>query len=232
MLRADRAKRAFCGGSEGGLYPDVINRLAKEGIVDKSAEATDCYRVGARGGLLAEGAAVVTLETEEVLKHRKSFPHAKIVGYSNGYIPAFKEIDVEDISTFYVKCMRRALADAGLEKDVVSLVQGTGFGHEKIDKAEAMAVRILFGSQVAFTGSNGIFDFTLGASGAMSLVTAVTQMNSGSMVPIRNANELHLQNQIDYVTAATTVRSIDVALVNCFDYLGCMVSVVIEKSGA
>ena len=167
-----------------------------------------------------------------MLETRDTTPYAKILGYYNGYIPDFNDLKATDISRYYSKCIKRALADASIKEERISLVQGCGFGYEKVDKAEAMAVKSLFGTQVPFTSSNGAFGFTLEASGAMSVASPIIQMKTQRLIPISSSGGLYLKNSLNYVAEAKHSGYIDTVLVNCFDYSGCMTALIIENTGA
>lgn len=231
IVNSGRAGRAFCGGAEGKMYADFYNRLAYEGIAHKDCDTPPCYQVDARGGLLGEGAAVVILENDEMVSKRQVPSYGKILAYRNKYIPDFQHLNPWDIATRYIKCMEQVIRNAGIDKSKVSMIQGCGFGYEKVDKAEALAIRELFQSNVPIVNCHSIFGYTLGASGAMSVAAALIQMKEGCLSPMYPRAELYFENELDYVTGKARKQDIDFVLINCFDYTGGLCSIIISRNG-
>ena len=85
--------------------------------------------------------------------------------------------------------MQRALADAGLSPEQISYINAHGTGTEANDKAEAKAVRKVFGAQAERTpisSTKSMVGHCLGAAGAVEAIAGIVCAKSGVLPPTAN----------------------------------------------
>ncbi|HEX2939358.1 MAG TPA: beta-ketoacyl synthase N-terminal-like domain-containing protein [Ruminiclostridium sp.] len=228
-VKDGRSKRAFCGASEGEIFPDYFWRMKKFGIASDSENASKAFDINSDGVTLSEGSATLILEDENSVISRNGKIHGRILSYTNYYIPGFKTDSTRQISLNYIKSMKKAVEDAGININDLNFVQASACGIEKIDRAEALAVKELFGKKVPVTSSNSSTGYPLAASGPISISYALLQMENGFIAPITRTENFYDDNEINYITGSPVYQDMKYCLVNCFDYSGGVSSFVLER---
>jgi 3-oxoacyl-[acyl-carrier-protein] synthase II len=87
-------------------------------------------------------------------------------------------------------CMRRALADAGVEPEEVDYVNAHATATEQGDIAECEAINRVFGRNVPVSSLKGHLGHTMAASGALELVATVWMMGNGYLIPTLNLDTI------------------------------------------
>ena len=86
-----------------------------------------------------------------------------------------------------IKCMTRAIADAGLQPSDIAYVNAHGTSTPLNDAAEAQACAQLFGTPGPYvTSIKGVTGHSLGAAGAIEAVSVVESMIRGIIPPTAN----------------------------------------------
>ena len=88
--------------------------------------------------------------------------------------------------------MQRALADAGLAPEQISYINAHGTGTEANDKAEAKAVRKVFGAQaerMPISSTKSMVGHCLGAAGAVEAIAGIVCAAAGVLPPTANFTE-------------------------------------------
>src|SRR5204863_6288789 len=99
-----------------------------------------------------------------------------------------------------LRCMRLALADAGVEPREVSHVNAHGTGTVLNDLAEATALVALFDGEVPpVTAVKGTTGHMIGGSGAVEAVVALQSLRTGLVPPVAGLREVDPAIQLDVV---------------------------------
>lgn len=173
---------ALAGGSEAAMTP-----VATQGFANMRALSSDGrsrpFDAARDGFVLSEGAAVLVLEAWESAQARGAQVLAEILG-SASLADAHHVTAPAPGGQGALRCMRAALADAGLDPRSVAHVNAHGTGTPLNDEAESLAIAELFGDPgppvVALKGVTG---HPLGAAGAMEAAAAVLCMQHGRIPP-------------------------------------------------
>jgi 3-oxoacyl-[acyl-carrier-protein] synthase II len=190
---------AVTGGSEACITPTAIAGFANMTALS-STGVSKPFDAGRDGFVMGEGAAVLVLEEYESAIGRG----ATIVGEILG---AASNADAHHITApapggvGAVRCMRSALADAGLGADDIRQINAHGTSTPLNDVAEAEAVSIVFAdSMPPMTSTKGVTGHALGAAGALEAAAALLSIEHRLIPPTANTTDVPSEFPIDLVT--------------------------------
>jgi 3-oxoacyl-[acyl-carrier-protein] synthase-1 len=135
-----------------------------------------------------------------------------------------------------VKAMKAALLNAGLESTQVGYVNLHGTGTELNDKAEALAMRELFGgSPPPASSTKPIMGHTLGAAGALEAALCWMVLAEKRGLPVHcwdgeKDDELPFFHFINDCEALPGHETPSVCMSNSFAFGGCNVSLILGRS--
>ena len=137
-----------------------------------SSEKCRPFDLHRSGFMLGEGSAVLILERAEHAQKRGKKPYARLVG-------AGSSIDAWNVTAPHPQgvgaelSMRRALRDAGLQKDDIDYINAHGTGTPLGDQAEAAAIARVFGSSVPVSSIKAAIGHCIAAAGAIEAVACI-----------------------------------------------------------
>jgi 3-oxoacyl-[acyl-carrier-protein] synthase II len=127
--------------------------------------------------------------------------------------------------------MAGAIADAGLVPADIAHVNAHGTATPHNDRAEAAALRGVFGAdQPPLTSTKGVIGHLIGAAGAVELITAVLAMREGMVPPTANHERTEPGLDIDVVHGAPRPVAPGPALSNSFGFGGHNACLVVTPS--
>ena len=151
MVQDGEADWMAAGGADGRVHPggllgyDRLGALAR-GFRDSPAEACRPFGKGRTGFVVGEGAAFLILERKDRAEQRGAKVYAEICGAAEG-CDAFRITDPGEDGGEAALCVKSCLADAGANAEEVQAVVSHGTGTPSNDRAEAKALRAVFGEQ-------------------------------------------------------------------------------------
>lgn len=188
----------------------------------KALDAEPCKPYSVSSGInLGEGGAFVLLEEYEHAKNRGATIYAEILGYglsADAYHPTAPDLGGGGAS----RAMNTAIKLAGIEKDIVSYVNGHGTGTTANDKAERSAFKTVFGekiSDIPLSSIKGAIGHCLGAAGAEECVVSIMALNNGLLPPTVNFKS-DVESPINLVPNVAQKHECDVILSNSFAFGG------------
>ena len=184
LIRAGVQDVMVCGGAE-ECHPttsaifDIVG-AASTHFNDRPERAPAPFDRERDGTVCGEGAGVLILESEEHARARGARPLAEVLGVAatcDG--EQMTQPGVESME----RCMRLALADAGLEPKAIDYVNAHATGTVQGDRTEAEAIARVFGDRTPVSGFKGYLGHTLGASGALESIVVLDMMSEGYVLP-------------------------------------------------
>jgi 3-oxoacyl-(acyl-carrier-protein) synthase len=132
------------------------------------------------GATLGEGAALVVIERPEAAAARGAAVLGEIIGYGTSFAPPEREGALVHASPVALeRAIAGALADASISpRDVDLLVSGMS-GLRAFDEAELAAASSVLGGDVCVVAPKRALGETLGAGGAMGMLTALAALRGG-----------------------------------------------------
>ena len=181
----------LCGGADevtplvSGCFELMEAHASAEGqSPDRIARPFDRKR---NGLVCGEGAGILVLEEYEHARARGAQILAEVYSYASCRCPG--SVSQSDSSSV-LRCVRdvyRGVDFTPAETDYISAhatstIQG--------DKAEADAIRAMFGDSVPVSSLKGHLGHTLAASGTLEIIAVLEMMKHGTLIPTRNLEEV------------------------------------------
>jgi len=176
-LRIGDTDQALAIGHDAPVDPQSVLHYHIAGLL-ATASLTP-FDTGRSGCILGEGGAALVLETLDGASLRSAVIHAEILGKgctseAQGLLPVRE--DGDGIS----RAIRLGLEQAGLSTQQIGMIVCHGNGTIKSDLSEGTAIRKVFGNKIPpITCFKWAFGHTLGASGSLDTVLAITALQRG-----------------------------------------------------
>ena len=184
------------------------------------------------GFVLGDGAGILVLEEYEHAKARGAKIYAEIVGFgmsSDDYHMTSPPENGEGAAL----AMVNALRDAGLNASQVGYINAHGTSTPAGDKAEAQAVKSVYGAdagKVMVSSTKSMTGHLLGAAGAVESIFTILTLRDQIVAPTINLDNPDEGCDLDFVPgAARQVKGLEYALCNSFGFGGTNGSVIFRK---
>ncbi|MEI6404945.1 MAG: beta-ketoacyl-[acyl-carrier-protein] synthase family protein [Actinomycetes bacterium] len=205
MIRTGRADVVVCGGTEGCIHPLTIAAFAAMRALstrhDNAAAASRPFDRDRDGFVMAEGSAIVVLESEEFAKARG----AKIYGVYGGQgiaADAHHIAQPEPEGRGVMLAINRALKDADLSTKDIFHVNAHATSTPAGDVAEAKAIRKVLGADAdhaPVTAVKGATGHLLGGAGSLAAIVSILAIRDRKIPPVANTENLDEGVDVDVV---------------------------------
>jgi 3-oxoacyl-[acyl-carrier-protein] synthase II len=186
-IRAGEIDAAIAGGVEIPLSPlafgafDIIRALSA-GSNDDPAHASRPFDATRDGFVMGEGAALLVLESDEIVRARGVEPYAEVMGYG-ATSDAFHMVQPRADGREAARAARIALAQAIVSPEEIDYVSAHASSTPLGDIAEARAIALALGagvaSEVPVSGTKALYGHPLGASGAIEAAICALAIRDG-----------------------------------------------------
>ncbi|MCA7012811.1 beta-ketoacyl-ACP synthase II [Dickeya dadantii] len=183
------------------------------------------------GFVLGDGAGILVLEEYEHAKKRGAKIYAEIVGFGMSS-DAYHMTSPPENGAGAALAMENALRDAGITTDQVGYINAHGTSTAAGDKAEAQAVKSVFGAdtRVLVSSTKSMIGHLLGAAGAVESIFCIQALRDKAVPPTINLDNPDEGCDLDFVAhEARQVTNMEYTLCNSFGFGGTNGSVVFRK---
>ncbi|MFF0470881.1 ketosynthase chain-length factor [Micromonospora zamorensis] len=180
-------------------------------LVDSADRAYLPFAADATGYLPGEGGAILVLEDEAAARRRGAG-----AGYGNvvGYAATFDPPPGSPRPPALRRAAEAALADAGIGPADVDVVFADAAGVPDLDRAEAQALREIFGPRgVPVAAPKALVGRLFAGGGALDVVTALLAIRDGVIPPVPHTVEVPDDYGLDLVHGEARQASVSYALV-------------------
>jgi len=226
LIRNGRCEVALAGAAECTISPFAVDGYCQlRALSTRNEDPQGASRPFSRdrdGFVIAEGAGVLVLESEEHARARGVRVYAELAGYglsADGFHTTAPDPDGKGA----VRAMRAALADARVAPEDVQLVNAHGTSTPLNDATETQAIKQVFGEharRLMVPATKSMTGHSLGAAGALEAVATVLTLEHGIVHPTINLNEPDPDCDLDYVPLVAREAKIQVAISNSFAFGG------------
>lgn len=235
MIQRGDADAMIAGGTESTVTPLGIGGFAVMKALssrnDDPAAASRPFEKGRDGFVLAEGAGIVILEEYESAVKRGAKIYAEVCGYGlTG--DAFHLTAPAPGGEGAARCIRMALAGAGVNPEEVDYVNAHGTSTPFNDLYETMAIKSALGDharKVMVSSTKSMTGHCLGAAGGVEAVFTLMAMDKGAVPPTINYQEPDPECDLDYVPNEARQATVRVALSNSFGFGGTNATLLFRK---
>ena len=236
-IRLGYSEVIVCGGSEAGVTIagiggfNAVQALSKRNDDPKTASRP--FDVDRDGFVLGEGGGCLILEELEHAKARGAKIYAEIGGAglsADAYHMTAPHPDGEGA----ISVMKNCLKDAKVKADEVDAINMHGTSTPLGDKAEAKAIKEVFGDHAYNININSTKSMTghlLGAAGAIEAISCVLSIKNGIVPPTINHfnDDPEIDNKLNFTFNKAQKRKVSVAMSNTFGFGGHNACVLIKE---
>jgi 3-oxoacyl-[acyl-carrier-protein] synthase II len=235
FIQTDMAEVMIAGGSEAALCElGMASFCAARAMSTRNDEPTRASRPWDKdrdGFVMGEGAGVVILEEYEHAKKRGAKIYAELVGYGmsgDGYHITAPQEDGRGAA----KSMQLALADAGVNGDVVDYINAHGTSTPLGDVAETKAIKTVYADhakRLAVSSTKSQLGHLLGASGGVEAVVTAMAIHRNLVPPTINLDNPDAECDLDYVPHKARDLKVTYAMSNSFGFGGHNATLLLKK---
>jgi 3-oxoacyl-[acyl-carrier-protein] synthase II len=129
-----------------------------------------------------------------------------------------------------IRAMQMALTDGDLAPAAVGYVNAHGTGTPQNDRAEALALRHVFGEgSVLVSSTKSLVGHTMAAAGSVEAAATVLALQHGLLPPTANLEHVDPEVPFDCLPGTARPAEISAALSNSFGFGGQNVSLVFTR---
>jgi nodulation protein E len=221
-IRAGQADVVMTGGSDAPLTPGTISAWESLRVlaIDNEHPEAACrpFSADRKGLVLAEGAAVLVLESLEHAQARGATILAEILGFGAtsdaGHI-------TDPSADGAARAMQLALADGQLSPRDIGYINAHGTGTRANDVTETAAIRAVFGANSPpVSSTKSMHGHAMGASGAIEIASSLLALHDGFLPPTINLERPDPECDLDYVPNEARRAEVSTFLSNSFGFGG------------
>ncbi len=235
MIRDGDADAFLAGGSEAAVIPLGVGGFSAMRALstrnDDPTRASRPFDKGRDGFVMGEGAGVVVLESLEHALQRGARIHGEIIGYGLT-ADAYHMTSPPENGEGAQRCMRMALAKAGITPEQVDYVNAHGTSTPVGDLCEVRALKAVFGAHaksLSISSTKSMTGHLLGAAGAVESIACTLAINNGLIPPTINLDDPEDECDLDFTPHTARERKISIALNNSFGFGGHNASLVLRS---
>jgi len=230
MIRDGDCDFVLAGGADTPILPELIHGFANMNATikvhpdDRAAkdfsQASRPFSIDRKGFVLSEGAGVIVLAAEEMIKAHGLTPKAEVVGI--GWTSDAHHYTSPNPHTI-VRAIRETLEDADLQPEDIQYINAHGTSTPKGDRTEIKCLREVFGKQIEkipVSSNKSQLGHTLGATAAIEAALTIESMHQGIILPTVNHFPDPEFSDIDVVPNVARKSKFNIALSNAFGFGG------------
>jgi 3-oxoacyl-[acyl-carrier-protein] synthase II len=235
IIQRGEADIMLAGGAEYPITPlGVAGFTAMRALStrnDEPQKASRPFDKNRDGFVIAEGSAILVLESLEHAHKRGARIYAEVAGYGfTGDAYHMTAPDPEADGAY--RAMRNAVADAGLRPQDIVYINAHGTSTELNDKLETLAIKRLFGehaSKLAVSSTKSMTGHLLGAAGGLEAGILALSLYHQIAPPTINHEFPDPDCDLDYVPNAARKMEMVHGLSNSFGFGGTNGALVFKR---
>ena len=235
VIRRGDADVMLAGGTEAGISELGMAAFCVMRVLstrsDDPKKASRPFDAKRDGFVSSEGAGIFIFEEFEHARARGAPILAEVIGAaatSDAYHIVAPCVDGEGAA----RCMRFALADAGIALEEVDYINAHGTSTLLNDASETAAIKAALGEhayQVPVSATKSMIGHALGGSGALESIACVKTLQAGIIHPTINYEYPDPECDLDYVPNVARQADVRIILKNSFGFGGQNACLVLRR---
>lgn len=226
MIQQGATDFMLAGGAEAAITPLICAGFDSLKVTsprnnepDRASRPFDKDRDGFAPG---EGAGIVILEELEMALKRGAKIYAEVIGYGVTN-DAYHIVSTDPQGDGAARCMKMALADAGIFGNQVDYINAHGTSTIVNDLSETMAIKTAFGEYgkiVPVSSNKSMIGHLMGGSGAVEAIFTALTIRDGVIPPTINYETPDPQCDLNVVPNTAIKAKVKIAISNSFGFGG------------
>jgi 3-oxoacyl-[acyl-carrier-protein] synthase II len=235
IIQNGKADVMVAGGTENAITPlglaGFCSAKALSTRNDDPEHASRPFDKERDGFIMAEGAAILILESLEHALSRKADIIAEMVGYA-ATCDAYHITAPDPEAKGAISSMELTLEDAGLSADEVDYINAHGTSTILNDKIETKAIKTVFkehAKKLMISSTKSMTGHMLGAAGAIEAAVTALALKEGIIPPTINYSVPDPDCDLDYTPNQAKKTDFNVALSNSLGFGGHNATIALKK---
>lgn len=233
MIRSGRADVVITGGTEAAITEFAVGgfcmlKALSTAYNDEPQKASRPFDKDRDGFVIAEGAGIVVIESEEHAKARGARIYAELAGYG-ATCDAYHLTAPDPEGKGGTKAIQLALEDAGMKPEEIAYYNAHGTSTQINDPAETKMVKAAFGDharKIKVSSTKAMTGHLVAAAGAVEAIICILAIRDGFFPPTMNLDEADPECDLDYVPnkgVSGTINAAASASLGFGGHNGCLV---------
>ncbi|MCZ6756207.1 MAG: beta-ketoacyl-ACP synthase II [Gemmatimonadetes bacterium] len=234
LIRRGAADAMVAGGSEAAITGLTVTAFANMKALsfrnDDPTTASRPFDKDRDGFVLADGGAIVVLESLEHAEARGATILGEIIGYGLSG-DAYHITSPPPGGEGAAKAIQECLADGNIDLAEVGYINAHGTSTPVGDVAETRAVKSVFGDRardLIFGSTKSMTGHLLGGAGAFEFIVSLLVVTRGKIPPTINQFTFDPDCDLDSAAGGMVERDVKVALSNSFGFGGHNVTLAVK----
>jgi 3-oxoacyl-[acyl-carrier-protein] synthase II len=236
MIQHGDADAMIAGGAEYATTPTSVGGFcAMKALSTRNDEPTKASRPWDKdrdGFVMGDGAGILVLEEYERAKARGARIYCELIGFGMSG-DAFHMTAPSESGDGAARCMRNAIADAGIDASAIGYINAHGTSTPAGDLAETMAIKAALGDaayKTMVSSTKSMTGHLLGAAGGVEAVFSALALHTGVIPPTINLDNPSEGCDLDYVPHTARERQVEIAMSNSFGFGGTNGTLIFRRS--
>ena len=226
MIRRGQADVVLAGGSEAPIAPIAVAGFnackALSRFNEDPHQASRPFDKERDGFVMAEGSAMLVLESLEHATNRGARPLAVLAGYG-ATSDAHHLTEPNPTGQSAANAMKMAMSAAKINPTQIDYLNAHGTSTPLNDRQETKAIKLALGEEayrVPISSTKSMTGHLLGAGGALEAAVCVLAMQHGVIPPTVNLVDQDPDCDLNYTPLQARHETINVAMSNSFGFGG------------
>jgi 3-oxoacyl-[acyl-carrier-protein] synthase II len=226
MIQYGDADAMIAGGAEYATTPTSVGGFCAMKALstrnDEPGKASRPWDKDRDGFVMGDGAGILVLEEYERAKARGARIYCELIAFGMSG-DAFHMTAPSESGDGAARCMRNAIADAGVDAAAIGYINAHGTSTPAGDLAETMAIKAALGEHAYKTMVSSTKSMTghlLGAAGGVEAVFSALALHTGVIPPTINLDNPSDGCDLDYVPHTAREQQVEIAMSNSFGFGG------------
>ena len=234
-IRRGETDSALCVAADGTVNPEALVRFSLLSALstqnDQPQAASKPFSKNRDGFVMAEGAGTLVLESYEAAIARGA-PILGVLAGCGELTDSFHRTRSSPDGKPIIGCVRKTLADAGLESDQIDYINAHGTATPENDKMEFLAISAVFGErakQIPVSSNKSMVGHTISAAGAVEAIFSLLTLQHQRIPPTINYEVPDPAIPFDVVPNKARDARVTAVMSNSFGFGGQNASLILTR---